>query len=99
ELVRALTQYGAAFAPASESRRQALAAQKAGGLRGFALLPEIKPIPGGLQLTLIGSSYPDRALLGEGNVRGTGAKPEELIRALVPRAISEAAQTFDWSQP
>jgi hypothetical protein len=51
----------------------------------------------GLKMSLLCFTYPVRSLLGEVNVQAQGGKPAALIRALAPKAIDEAADTFRWN--
>jgi hypothetical protein len=41
-------------------------------------------------------TWPSKQILGEVRVKGSGGAPMDLIRALVPRLIEDAASTFDW---
>jgi hypothetical protein len=51
----------------------------------------------GLKMSLLCFTYPGRSLLGEVNVQARGGQPAALIRALAPKAIDEAADTFSWN--
>jgi HEAT repeat protein len=94
-----LTKMGVRLAPAAETKPQARAALKALGVKGFLLRPEAEPqASGALKLRLLCLTYPDKAILGEVSVQASGAPPPDLIRALVPKALDEAAETFDWRQ-
>ena len=41
-------------------------------------------------------SWPGKQILGEVRVTGRGATPRDLVRALVPRLVQDAASTFEW---
>jgi HEAT repeat protein len=97
-LRRSLASRGALLAPPDESRGAARAALQRLRVSGFWLRAEVHAQPGGgLRLALVCMTYPDRVLLGQVEVKATGARPADLLRALAPRAIEEAAQTFEWS--
>jgi hypothetical protein len=95
----ALTTLGVTLAPAGETKAQASAVIRAGRLKGFVVNPELSTHPpSGLKLSLLVLTYPDRSILGEVSVKASGAGPSELIRALAPKVVEEAADTFDWSR-
>jgi len=41
-------------------------------------------------------TWPSKQILGEVRVKGSGGTPVDLIRALIPRLIEDAASTFEW---
>jgi hypothetical protein len=97
-LKRRLVHSGALLAPAKESKKTAQGVLKKHGISGFRLSAEIHPWEGGgVRLALICLSYPDLALLGQVDVKAGGAAPADLLKALVPKAIEEVAETFEWS--
>jgi hypothetical protein len=92
-----LAKMGVVLAPADENPKQARSVLKTKKLRGYQLMPKLYSLPnGGLRLTLVGLTYPDRALLGEVSLKASGGQPADLLGALVPAALEEAAKTFDW---
>ncbi|XXF76648.1 HEAT repeat domain-containing protein [Myxococcaceae bacterium GXIMD 01537] len=96
-LVRGLVQRGAQLAPRGETQAAANGVLQKRRLSGYHLLVEVHPTDGGgLQLTVVCLRYPSRALLGQVEVRAAGATPVELLKALAPRAVEEAADTFSW---
>jgi len=99
ERIRARLQaLGGVFAPEGESRSAARSVLKKQKLKGFMLKVELDSTPsGGLKVNLLCFTYPDRNLLGEVNVKASGGKTETLIRAMAPKVIDEAAETFNWS--
>jgi hypothetical protein len=95
----ALTTLGVNLAPVNETKAQATAVIRAGRLKGFVVNPELSThAPAGLKLSLLVLTYPDRSILGEVSVKASGAGASELIRALAPKVVEEAADTFDWSR-
>lgn len=94
---RKLAQMGALLAPARESKAAAQGLLRKLGIHGYQLQAEIHETEsGGLRVTMVCIGYPDQALLGDVELQASGAKPEELLKALAPRIIQEAADTFDW---
>jgi len=88
---------GTLFAPVSESKAEANSVLKAKKLKGYQLKVELQPVPpSGLKLHVVCFTYPGQSLLGEVNVKASGGQAADLIRALAPKAIDEAAETFDW---
>lgn len=97
-LKRKLAAEGALLAGPSDSKAAAKSVLKQRRIKGFRLSAELHPLPGGgLRLALVCMTYPEQSILGQVNVKAAGAKPADLIRALAPKAIQEAAATFDWS--
>lgn len=95
---RKLVQAGAQLAPRGEGKAAARGILQKRGIPGYLLLAEVHPTDGdGLRITVVCLSYPERALLGQVEVQASGAKPAELLKALIPRAVEEAADTFEWS--
>jgi HEAT repeat protein len=95
---RRLVQTGALLAPPKEPKKTAQGVLKKHGISGYRLSAEIQPLEGGgLRIALLCLSYPDLALLGQVDVQAAGAPPADLLKALVPKAIQEVAQTFEWS--
>jgi hypothetical protein len=95
---RRLVRAGAQLAPKGEGKGAARGVLQKHGIPGFLLMAEVHPTDGdGLRITVVCLSYPDRALLGQVEVQASGAQPADLLKALIPRAIEEAAETFEWS--
>ncbi|MGQ0507452.1 MAG: HEAT repeat domain-containing protein [Myxococcaceae bacterium] len=93
-----LATMGTVFAPPDESKNTARSVIRGKNLKGYALKVEIDETPsGGLRMNILCWTYPDQALQGQVSVKASGAQPEDLIRALAPKAIEDAADTFDWS--
>jgi len=99
EKIRARLQaLGGVFAPDGESKAAARTVLKKQRLRGFLLRIELDTTPaGGLKVNLVCFTYPDKNLLGEVNVKASGGKVTDMIRAMAPKVIDEAADTFNWS--
>jgi hypothetical protein len=96
-LKRRLIQTGALLAPSKEPKKTAQGVLKKHRISGYRLSAEIQSTEsGGLRIALLCLSYPDLALLGQVDVQAAGAAPEDLLKALVPKAIQDVAQTFEW---
>jgi hypothetical protein len=96
-LRRALFQAGAALAPPKESEAEARGVLRKRKLSGYRLVPEVRPGPsGGLKLSALCVRYPGKQLLGNVEVQGGDAEPAELLAALAPRLVEEAATAFKW---
>lgn len=97
KLRRRLGHLGVAFAPPGETKEAARTQLRSRKLKGFALLVQLQRLPNeGIAMSLLCFSYPDRALKGEVSLKASGAPPMELLDALVPQAVDEAADTFEW---
>jgi hypothetical protein len=97
-----LSGFGASFAPAGEDRKAAMALIRANGSRGYVLRVQIHPHPdgAGLKLELLVMTYPDQSLKGSWNVKAkSNAKPESLVKAMVPRVLDDAAADLEWKTP
>jgi hypothetical protein len=99
ERVRARLQaMGGVFAPSNESRAAARKVIKSKRLKGYMLKVELDSTPaGGLRVNLVCFTYPEKSLLGEVNVKASGGQAADMVRALAPKVIEEAAETFNWS--
>jgi HEAT repeat protein len=92
-----LISIGVVFAPPSETAGQARAVMKSKKLKGYYLMPKLQSLPsGGLKLVLVGFTYPEKSLLGEVTMKASGAPAPDLIRAIVPAAVKNAAENFEW---
>jgi hypothetical protein len=97
-LKRRLIFVGALLAPPKEAKKAAQGVLKKHGIRGYQLNIEISNTEGGgLKLAVLCLRYPDMALLGQVDVQASGAEPADLLKALIPKAIEDAAETFEWS--
>ncbi|MFP2932221.1 HEAT repeat domain-containing protein [Pyxidicoccus sp. 3LG] len=93
-----LMRRGAMLAPAKESKSAAKGALKKLGVPGYRITPEIQATEGGgLKVAIVCLTYPDLSLMGQVEVKAAGAQPGDLLKALVPKAVEEAAETFEWS--
>ncbi|HEX8826184.1 MAG TPA: HEAT repeat domain-containing protein [Archangium sp.] len=96
---RKLAQMGALLAPEKEAEKAAKGVLATHKLQGYRLLTEIRPGPqGGLKLSVMGLRYPGKQLIGAVEVQASGAEPGELLTALAPQAIEEAASSFGWKK-
>ncbi|WIG92575.1 HEAT repeat domain-containing protein [Myxococcus sp. SDU36] len=93
-----LMRSGAQLAPAKETKAAAKGTLKKLRVRGYRVTPELHATDsGGLRVALVCLTYPDLSLMGQVEVNAAGAQPGDLLKALVPRAVEEAAETFEWS--
>lgn len=92
-----LASMGTLFAPAGESQASAKQTILKRRLKAYMLMPSFVSLPnGGLQLKVLCLTYPEKAILGEVNVKAAGGGSDDLIRAIAPKVIEEVAETFDW---
>lgn len=92
---RKLTQVGAWLAPQKEGEAAAKTVLRKHKLQGYRLVAEVRPGPsGGLKLSMMWLRYPGKQLLGSVEVQASDAEPYELLWALAPQAIQEAADSF-----
>lgn len=91
-----LTRLGAVFAPEGESKGAAAKVMKAKRLQGVMIMTTVEKYGGGLSLTLVGMSYPDKSIKGQVTAKASAGKPDDIIRALVPKAVEDAADEFEW---
>jgi hypothetical protein len=93
-----LTAMGATIAPPSEDKKQAASLVRSRQLRAYQL--RLQLLPGesakGLKVEMLIMTYPDQSLKGTYNVKASGAKPEALIKAMVPRVVDDAAADLEW---
>ncbi len=93
-----LTGFGASFAPPNEEKKSAQALIRARNLKGYQL--KLQLLPGasanGMKVEMLIMTYPEQSLKGSWNVKGSGAKPESLIKAMVPRVLEDAAGDLEW---
>jgi hypothetical protein len=67
------------------------------GTPAFLLKPSLLRADGGaLVMAAVCLTWPSKQILGEVRVKGSGGAPLDLVRALVPRLIEDAASTFEW---
>lgn len=92
-----LARIGALIAPPDESKAAAQKILKAKKLKGFLLMTTVDAVGPGLSVTLVCFSYPEKVLKGQVSVKAGGAAPPELIKALAPKAVEDAADEFEWN--
>jgi hypothetical protein len=93
-----LSNIGSVFAPTAESKTAAQSVLKQKRLRGYQLVAELEQNPNGtLTMSLLCLTYPDLSVKGTVSVKARGGGPADMIRALAPKLIEEAADTFEWS--
>jgi hypothetical protein len=100
-LRKKLTELGASFAPAGEEKKAAQAVIKKQNLRGYQVRVQLAPGASEKQLKveMLIMTYPEQALQGSWNVKASGAKPETLIKAMVPKVVDDAAGDLNWKSP
>lgn len=93
-----LVRRGAMMAPVKETKAAAKGALKKMGVHGYRITAEIQATDnGGLRIAILCMSYPEQSLMGQVEAHAAGAPPADLLKALIPRVIEEAAATFEWS--
>ena len=89
---------GAHFAPAGEDKKAAVALLRQHNLKGYQL--KLQVLPGSteksLQVEMLVMTYPERSLKGSWRVKAAGAKPEALLKVMVPRVVDDAAGDLGW---
>lgn len=95
-----LSELGATFAPPNEEKKAAQALMKSKGLRGYQVKMQLSPgsTEKQLKVEMLILTYPDHAIQGSWNVKGSGGKPESLIKAMVPKVVNDAAGDLNWKQ-
>jgi HEAT repeats len=88
---------GAEVASEPEDRSVARAAMTRAQLRGFQLRTRLVHRGSEVSLTVVCLTYPEQEVLGEVTGRATGGRPEDAVRALVPRLLQDLAATFEWN--
>jgi hypothetical protein len=67
------------------------------GTPAYLLQPTLLRGDGGaVVMAAVCLTWPSKQILGEVRVKGSGGTPVDLVRALVPRLIEDAASTFEW---
>ena len=67
------------------------------GTPAYLLQPTLLRGDGGaVVMAAVCMTWPSKQILGEVRVKGSGGTPMDLVRALVPRLIEDAASTFEW---
>ena len=67
------------------------------GTPAYLLQPTLLRGDGGaVVMAAVCLTWPSKHILGEVRVKGSGGTPMDLVRALVPRLIEDAASTFEW---
>jgi HEAT repeat protein len=96
-LVNRLRWMGAEVAPEGENQSAARAALARAQLRGFQLRARLVRRGPEVAVAVVCLSYPDQQVLGQVTGRATGGRPEDALRALVPRLLQDLAATFEWN--
>ena len=96
-LVSRLQWMGAQVAPDVEDLAAARAALASAQLRGFQLRTRLTRRGPEVVVVVVCLSYPDQQVLGQVSGRASGGRPEDALRALVPRLLQDLAATFEWN--
>jgi HEAT repeat protein len=96
-LVSRLQWMGAQVAPEVEDRTDARASLARTQLRGFQIRTRLARKGSEVAVVMVCLSYPDQQMLGEVTGRASGGRPEDALRALVPRLLQDLAATFEWN--
>lgn len=96
-LLSRLRWMGAEVAPEAEDRAAARAALSRSQLRGFQLRTRLAQRGAEVSVAVVCLTYPEQEVLGEVTGRATGGRPEDAVRALVPRLLQDLAATFEWN--
>ena len=87
----------AGFAPAAETKPQAVATIRSKRLRGFRIRPQLSAVGAkGLKIELLVMTYPEQAIKGAFNVKASGAEHGALLKVMVPRVVDDAAEDLEW---
>ena len=95
-LVSRLRWMGAQVAPEVEDRTSARARLANSQLQGFQIRTRLARKGSEVAVVVVCLSYPDQQVLGEVTGRASGGRPEDALRALVPRLLQDLAATFEW---
>jgi hypothetical protein len=96
-LVSRLRWMGAQVAPDAEDRSAAKAALVHAQLQGFQIRTRLARKGSEVAVVMVCLSYPDQQVLGEVTGRASGGRPEDALRALVPKLLQDLAATFEWN--
>jgi HEAT repeats len=96
-LVGRLQWMGALVAPESEDRSGVRATLSRGQLQGFQVRTRLVQRGSEVAVVMACLSYPDQQVLGEVTGKASGGRPEDALRALVPRLLQDLAATFEWN--
>jgi hypothetical protein len=75
-------------APASPPKAQ---------LRGFQIRARLARKGSEVAVVMVCLTYPEQQVLGEVTGKASGGRPEDALRALVPRLLQDLASTFEWN--
>jgi len=95
-LVSRLRWMGAQVAPEPEDRTAVRATLATAQLQGFQIRTRLARKGAEVAVVMVCLSYPDQQVLGEVAGRASGGRPEDALRALVPRLLQDLATTFEW---
>ncbi len=96
-LVSRLQWMGAQVAPQTEDRAAVRANLSQAQLHGFQIRTRLARKGSEVAVVMVCLTYPDQEVLGEVTGKASGGRPEDALRALVPRLLQDLASTFDWN--
>jgi HEAT repeats len=96
-VVSRLQWMGAQVAPEAEARSVARANVAQAQLRGFQIRARLARKGSEVAVVMVCLTYPDQEVLGEVTGKASGGRPEDALRALVPRLLQDLASTFEWN--
>ncbi len=96
-LVSRLQWMGVQVAPELEDRSAARSSLAKSQLRGFQIRTRLAQRGSEVGVVMACLSYPDQQVLGEVTGKASGGRPEDALRALVPRLLQDLAATFEWN--
>jgi hypothetical protein len=96
-LVSRLQWMGAQVTTEVEDRAAVRANLTQSQLRGFQIRTRLAKKGSEVAVVMVCLSYPDQQVLGEVTGKASGGRPEDALRALVPRLLQDLATTFEWN--
>lgn len=96
-VVSRLQWMGAQVAPEAEDRAKVRANLTQAQLRGFQIRTRLARKGSEVAVVMVCLTYPDQEVLGEVTGKASGGRPEDALRALVPRLLQDLAATFEWN--
>jgi len=88
---------GAEVGPDEQDPSSARDARARSPLRGFQLRARLARRGPEVAVVVACLTFPDLEVLGEVSGRASGGRPEDAVRALVPRLLQDLATTFEWN--
>jgi HEAT repeat protein len=96
-LVSRLQWMGAQVAPEAEDPAAVHATLARAQARGFQVRTRLARRGSEVAVVMVCLSYPEQEVLGEVTGRASGGRPEDALKALVPRLLQDLSTTFEWN--